>query len=343
MSRITTQSIFHTSVHKPSWQSYIVSTTVHVGLAALAFMVIVPVAVEVHKSLDHITYLAPVPELKPPPPVVHLIAPKIIPHPIAPPLVKTFVPPPVVAPVIKPKPIVEAPEIKPAPVQPELKVDLPPAPKAPIKTGVFQPTVELAKGPPPPPQQKVQVGGFGDPHGVPPSENSRPSAATLAKVGAFDMPEGAGKSGRNGGSQTGGELRQTGFGVPGEQGRPKTTTAVAQTVRSTAFGDATLAPPPPVKKVENVADNQTPVQILSKPRPAYTPEARELRLEGEVSLQVVFQADGTIHVLRVVRGLGHGLDEAAVQAATRVRFKPATRGGVPVDTNATIKISFELT
>ncbi len=343
MSRITTQSLFHTSVHKPSWQSYVVSSFVHVGLAVLAFAVVVPVAVEMHRSMEHITYVAPVPEFKTKPPVARLIAPKLIPHPVVLAPVKTFVPPPVVLPVIKPRPVVvEAPEIKPVVQQPVLKVDLPPAPKAPIKVGTFQPTTELAKAVPVPLPQKLQVGGFGDPHGVPPSDNARPSTATLARVGAFDMPDGAGKGGRNGSSQTGGEIRQVGFGAPGEQGRPKTT-STAQAVRSTSFGDATLTPPPPPKKAELVGDKQTPVQILFKPRPAYTPEALNMRLEGEVSLQVIFQADGTIHVVRVVRGLGHGLDESAVQAATRVRFKPATRGGVPVDTNATIKISFELT
>ena len=142
--------------------------------------------------------------------------------------------------------------------------------------------------------------------------------------------------------QNGGTIRQTGFGSSGETGRPKPTDNAA-VIRPTAFGDATLAPPPVAKKAQDLSAAQTAVQILFKPKPVYTPEARSLRLEGEVSLQVVFQADGTIHVVRVLRGLGHGLDEAAVEAATRVRFKPATRGGVPVDTNATIKISFELT
>jgi TonB family protein len=340
MSRITTQSIFHTSVHKPSWQSYAMSSVVHVGLAVLAFAVVVPMAVEVHKSLEHITLVRPVPEYKPKSPVAHLIVAKLIPQPVPPP-VKTFVIPPVVVSVIKPRPVVEAPEIKPVLQQPVLKVELPPAPKAPIKTGVFQPTLELAKAAPPAPNQTVQVGGFGDLHGVPPADTAHPSALPLAKIGAFDMPDGKGRSGRGGSSQTGGEIRQTGFGTSGEQGRPKTNSA-AQTVHTTAFGDATLAPPPP-KKVENAVDNQTQVQILFKPKAVYTPEARDLRLEGEVSLQVIFQADGTIRVVRVVSGLGHGLDEAAMQAATRVRFKPATRGGVPVDTNATIKISFELT
>ncbi len=311
---------------------------VHAGLATLAFAVVVPMAVEIHKSLEHITFVAPAPEYKPPP-VVHL--PKIVMREVTRPPVKTFIPPPVIIPVARPRQVVEAPEIKPVQPQPELKMELPPAPKAPINTGVFQPTTELAKAPSAPPQQKVQVGGFGDPHGVQPSDTSRNSSAMLAKVGAFDMPDGTGHSGRGGSAQNGGEIKQTGFGSAGQEGRPKTA-PTAETIRSTAFGDATLAPPPK-KTAAAVEDNQTPVQILFKPKPAYTPEARDLRLEGEVALQVIFQADGTIRVLRVVRGLGHGLDEAATQAATRVRFKPATRGGVPVDTNATIKISFELT
>jgi TonB family protein len=313
----------------------------NVGLAALAVTMSVPMAMEVRKSMQHVSLVAPVPEYKPKPPVAKLIAPKVIPHlVIPPPVVKTFVPPPVVLREVRPREVVQAPEIKPVQTVPEIKMDLPPAPKAPIKTGVFQPTTELAKATPPPLPQKVQVGGFGDPKGVPPSDNSRNSAATLTKVGAFDLPEGAGHSGRNGASQSGGEIRQTGFGNMGQQGRPKSTNT--ETIRSTAFGDATLTPPP-VKKAEADSDHQTPVQILFRPKPEYTAEARNLRLEGEVSLQVVFQADGTIRVVRIVSGLGHGLDEAAVQAAGRVRFKPATRGGVPVDTNATIKISFELT
>ena len=87
----------------------------------------------------------------------------------------------------------------------------------------------------------------------------------------------------------------------------------------------------------------TPVEILFKPKPVYTMDARDARVEGEVSLEVVFLATGEIRVGRVLRGLGHGLDEAAQQAAALVRFKPATRGGVPVDTPATIRITFALT
>ena len=68
-----------------------------------------------------------------------------------------------------------------------------------------------------------------------------------------------------------------------------------------------------------------------------------MHLEGEVSLEVVFSASGSVQVLRVIQGLGHGLDQAAERAATQIRFKPGMRGGSPVDTRATIHITFELT
>ena len=74
-----------------------------------------------------------------------------------------------------------------------------------------------------------------------------------------------------------------------------------------------------------------PVEIVFKPTPVYTEEARALKLEGDVLLDVEFAASGAVTVLQVVRGLGHGLDEAATRAATQIRFKPAQSGGRPVD------------
>src|SRR5258708_8872016 len=53
------------------------------------------------------------------------------------------------------------------------------------------------------------------------------------------------------------------------------------------------------------------VEITFKPQPVYTDEARNLKLEGEVLLEVMFGANGTLHVDRVVKGLGHGLDDGA--------------------------------
>src|SRR6266853_1524659 len=80
-----------------------------------------------------------------------------------------------------------------------------------------------------------------------------------------------------------------------------------------------------------------PVEIVFKPTPEYTDEARSARIEGTVTLELEFTAAGDVRVLRVVRGLGHGLDEAAERAALRIRFKPAqSSDGRAVDSRATV-------
>jgi len=87
---------------------------------------------------------------------------------------------------------------------------------------------------------------------------------------------------------------------------------------------------------------ETALEILSKPIPAYTDEARQLKIEGEVTLEVEFTADGGVRVMRIVRGLGHGLDESAMRAVQAMRFKPAQRNGEPVDIRTTVNIVFRL-
>ena len=71
-------------------------------------------------------------------------------------------------------------------------------------------------------------------------------------------------------------------------------------------------------------------------------DARSAHIEGTVTLDLEFTAAGDVRVLRVVRGLGHGLDEAAQRAALRIRFKPAQSDGRAVDSHATVHITFRL-
>ena len=87
----------------------------------------------------------------------------------------------------------------------------------------------------------------------------------------------------------------------------------------------------------------TPVEIHFKPVPLYSDEARALKIEGTVILEVEFAASSEVHVLRVLGSLGHGLDEAAVRAAGQIRFRPARRGGRAVDSRATVHIDFRVT
>jgi TonB family protein len=85
-----------------------------------------------------------------------------------------------------------------------------------------------------------------------------------------------------------------------------------------------------------------PVEIVFKPTPEYTDDARSARIEGTVSLELEFTFTGEVRVLGIVRGLGHGLDEAAQRAALRIRFKPALSDGRPVNSRATVHITFRL-
>jgi TonB family protein len=112
-------------------------------------------------------------------------------------------------------------------------------------------------------------------------------------------------------------------------------------VAQTGFGDASVRTKSGLQPT-TLHSAITPVEILSKPRPVYTADARTLRIEGEILLEVLFAADGEPRVLRVIQGLGHGLEAAAVESASHIGFRPATRDGQPVDQIATVHILFQL-
>jgi TonB family protein len=192
------------------------------------------------------------------------------------------------------------------------------------------------------PVDEVQTGGFGSPQGLPgPAQSDDPG--NLPKLGSFELPErpgaGNGTGGRHG---IQGVVASAGFGsgVAGTgygrgDGGPGVAIGGFEKARQVAQVQAeSLHLPPPV-------DSQ-PVEILSKPAPTYTEEARRLRIQGEVTLSVVFLATGGIRVIGVAKSLGHGLDEAAERAATQIRFKPALRDGQPADFPATLRIQFRL-
>lgn len=79
------------------------------------------------------------------------------------------------------------------------------------------------------------------------------------------------------------------------------------------------------------------------PTPNYTEEARRAKIEGIVLIQVVIRRDGSVDNPRVLRGLGYGLDESAVQTiVTKWKFKPGLKDGQPVDVIANIEVTFRL-
>lgn len=191
------------------------------------------------------------------------------------------------------------------------------------------------------PTQKVQTGGFGDPNGLP-GQGKEGAKLTAAHLGSFDLPEGAGTGNGTGGAKgIKGTIASAGFGngvaQPGQgDGRRN-----GQGVQASGFAAEQVATKS-APHLEQSSANTFPVEIVFKPRPLYTEEARKLQLEGEVLLEVMFGANGELRVNRVVRGLGHGLDEAAVTATNKIKFKPAQRNGSPVDSTAIVHVMFQL-
>ncbi len=231
------------------------------------------------------------------------------------------------------------------PVEPP-KIEAPPAAPAPkLETAVAS---TLRPG-----RRVVQSAGF---------EGSPVQADTPAKTARLQVGAFQGLSGAPGGSAGAGrkaEVRQTGFGealASHSDGKP------GPGVASGGFGSAVAASGGETSKVTapagfaqvhaEKAEAQapmteapaaaTPVEVLSKPRPVYTEEARARRIEGDVALETLFHADGRAEVLRVVRGLGYGLDEAAAEAVRAIEFRPARRGGAPVDATLSVSVAFRL-
>ena len=194
------------------------------------------------------------------------------------------------------------------------------------------------------PIQKVQTGGFGDPNGIP--GQGKPNAhLTMANTGSFDLPPGAGMGNGTGGSKgIKGTIASAGFGNGiAQAGHGDGRSNGRGAIQTAGFAAQQVAPGgmKPQLSVDN-GPPTTPVEITYKPNPIYTDEARQLKLEGEVLLELMFGANGQLHVNRVVRGMGHGLDEAATAAAGKIRFKPALRNGVPVDSAAVVHVVFQL-
>ena len=245
------------------------------------------------------------------------------------------------------RPEVRAPQVAFNQARPEL---MPPAQtKTPrlvpsVKTGVLSgssaPATVKA------PVQKVQTGGFGDENGVDPSPKSDGKGRlVIARLGSFDLPPGPGYGNGSGGANgIVGTVKSSGFGNsiagPG-QGGGQGGSPNGGVVRQAGFTN-TAAPETPHARPAVTEPRLTPVEIISKPNPVYTQEARDLKLEGEVLLEVVFAATGQLRVVRVERGLSHGLDEAAMRAAQQIRYKPALRDGQPYDSVAIVHVRFQL-
>ncbi len=329
-------------VSRTPWEKFVLSYSV--VTTAVAFMVVIallhPEVLDMPFHDYHFVHLVDTPPPVPhtPQPVRHFKITEIVP-----PRPEALRVPPELT---RPKKI-QVQDVTPPKVQLASKLDPLPATKVvipkTIRTNIFStgssatPTIAA-------PPQKVQTGGFGDPNGVPNRDNyGRP--ITIAQAGSFDMPSGPGDGTGTGGAKgIRGVVASAGFGngvaIGDSSGR---VSAARGSVRQSGFGDAdVVTPATPKSLAQEPAVKTVPAEITFKPRPVYTEEGRRLKIEGEVLLEVVFTANGEIRVLKVVQGLGHGLDESAIRAAEKIQFKPALKNGQPADFQAVLHIVFQL-
>jgi TonB family protein len=83
-------------------------------------------------------------------------------------------------------------------------------------------------------------------------------------------------------------------------------------------------------------------QVVYHPEPEFSEEARKAKLQGVVVLEIQVDSSGHAQIIRVSQPLGLGLDEKAVEAVQRWRFRPATRNGRAVPAIATVYVNFRL-
>ena len=344
---------------KPSWDRIGVSAGIQV--AATIFFLLIPLMYPEgmktalhYNSVEIAQPITEIPVATPPPPPA---APKVVAK-------KVDVPPPVVeTPQLNPKqphifqnlapkklePKIEKVDVKVPDMTPkfeaaaiEAKDNGPKRPKEDVKTGLMNnSTGSAAPATVKAPVDKVQTGGFGDPNGMP-GKGDPNHATNVNRLGSPALPGGEGYGNGTGGKNgIAGTVASTGFGngtaTPPTGGGGKKGVVVAS-----GFGDAAAVTEAPKKKTQAGGPPDTSIVVQDKPRPEYTAEARSLKIEGDVVIDLIFLANGNIQINRVVSGLGHGLDEAAERAAQQIKFKPAQRDHEPVDFPARVRIEFRL-
>ena len=99
---------------------------------------------------------------------------------------------------------------------------------------------------------------------------------------------------------------------------------------------------PSAPDVYRIGDGVKAPSLISKSEPDYSPEARIAKYQGTTLLSVEIFPDGTVHDIKVIRPLGLGLDEKAMDAVSRWKFIPATRDDRPVTVFANIEVNFRL-
>lgn len=95
-------------------------------------------------------------------------------------------------------------------------------------------------------------------------------------------------------------------------------------------------------KVYNASKSIINPVITYKQKPKYTTEGQRDKIQGSVILSAILSKDGTISELKVVRGLGYGLDEEAIKAAYLIKFIPGKKNDQPINVRVRLEFVFQL-
>jgi len=335
---------------KQSKAAFTTAVIINIALALL-FIVIgsaVRTAVINNKPKD-VTYVEPIkepppppkpppPKLPPPPPPKHLDPPKIKP------------------PIEKPlemKPI----EVKMAP-QPVHRAPAPPKavapPPAPVAVNLASPVRAAAVANNDAHPSAVRLGNTTSPlnhltgpavspvnlaagHPGMPASNTGNGPRSAPPVSGFGCPTCTDLNGHDRGSQKVVGVKLTAGGDGPLNSKNLTGAPVNVHLQTQA------PPPPPPQQTLHTASAAAPPKVTYKPQPVYTEEAKQLHLEGAVSVRIRVTAGGAVEVMSVTRGLGHGLDESAKRAILGTRFTPALDStGHPVDWEGVVNVNFQM-
>jgi protein TonB len=194
-------------------------------------------------------------------------------------------------------------------------------PDSPIPTNTNKPAVS-----------SVDLGQKGVP-GMTASNTGAGPAATKVNLGS-GQPDSQAMKG-NGPSKVLG-IR---LGTPGGTGPPN---GSGQQIGQVNLGQVQTPAMPKPAEAKPVAAEHAP-KVLFKPTPVYTAEAAAQHITGDVTLRIRVSATGTVTVLQMVNGLGHGLDESARNAIMATKFSPATdASGHPTDWEGLVRVNFQL-
>lgn len=223
-------------------------------------------------------------------------------------------PEPVEPPLEEPGSVEEPVELPPEPV-----VEPPPAP---------EPPPPEAEPPPPPPRPRTPV----------------PEAVASAEPAA-EPPPSFGLRLEGGGAPGGVAVP---FGDTLEAPRPEEPVREMRRTTRREPEPATEAAPSRERSRERATsasacdDEPTRPRPTRTPQPVYPEEARAAGVEGRVRVRVQVNREGEPVDVEIIEGLGHGLDEAAIEAVRRWRFSPSTACGEPVDSTFTARLTFRV-